>query len=52
MNKAAFKARLKHMDRIKPRRFAAEIIGVVCFVAVRRATGVLPFGAYPRPVWC
>ena len=45
MNKPAFSAPLKHMNRISPRLFTAEIIEVVSFFAVRRTTGVCPFGA-------
>ncbi len=45
MNKLAFSAPLKHMNRIRPRLFTAEIIEVLIFFAVRRTTGVCPFGA-------
>jgi hypothetical protein len=45
MNRPAFSAPLKHMNRICPRLFTAEIIDVLSFFAVRRTTGVCPFGA-------
>ena len=45
MNRFAFNAPLKHMNRISPWSFTAEIMLVLSFFAVQRTTGVCPFGA-------
>ena len=45
MNNPAPTAPLKHMNRISPRLFTAAIIEAVTLHAVRRTTGVYPFGA-------